>query len=229
MRRRLRLPSPAMIVASLALVIALGGTSYATSKISSKDVRNNSLTGSDIRNSSLTGSDVKNSSLTGSDVKNGSLTKSDLKAGTLDGGEAKPNRWVLVNAAGEIERQSGGFSVTAAYPTGLAGPMDPNRANGNVYIDAGEDLSDNGIVATVVLQNAVDQDGNMNMNGRAPGADANAEFSGEIAVSQCGFPTAGCAPPGTANVNHFVTSPRNADGSVTTDGTRKRFYVQITG
>ncbi len=38
-----------------------------------------------------------------------------------------------------------------------------------------------------------------------------------------------CAPPGTANVNHLVVSPRNSDGSFTTDGARKRFYVVVTG
>ena len=38
-----------------------------------------------------------------------------------------------------------------------------------------------------------------------------------------------CAPPGTGNTNHLVVSPRNSDGSFTTDGARKRFYVVVTG
>lgn len=41
-------------MASIAVFVALGGSSYAAVKISGKDVRNNSLTGKDIRNSSLT-------------------------------------------------------------------------------------------------------------------------------------------------------------------------------
>ncbi|MBJ7331978.1 MAG: hypothetical protein JHC95_18925 [Solirubrobacteraceae bacterium] len=45
-------------------------------------------------------------------------------------------RWVLVNAAGQIEAQSGGFTVQSGYVANPAG------AAGNVYIDAGEDLSE---------------------------------------------------------------------------------------
>jgi len=204
-----------MVIASLALIIALGGTSYAAVTI----------TGANVRNNSLTGIDVKSSSLTGSDVKNGSLTAKDLKAGVI------PNRtrFVLINGAGQIERQSGGFTVTAGYPTGLAAPGDPNRANGNVYINAGEDLTDNGIVATIALQNAVDQNNDGVMGGRAPGADSNPEFSGEISASQCMLSVVTCAPPGTNTNTHFVVSPRNSDGTVTSPNARKRFYVQITG
>lgn len=38
-----------------------------------------------------------------------------------------------------------------------------------------------------------------------------------------------CAPADTNNTNHLVVSPRNSDGSVTSDGARKRFYVVVTG
>lgn len=34
---------------------------------------------------------------------------------------------------------------------------------------------------------------------------------------------------GTGNTNHLVVSPRPSDGSFTTDGARKRFYVVVTG
>ena len=83
-------------------------------------------------------------------------------------------------------------------PTRVLDPAggDPNRANGNVYINAGEDLSDNGITATVALQNTVDQNNDAITNGRAAGADANPEFSGEIAAAMCQPGTVNCAPPG---------------------------------
>ena len=67
------------------------------------------------------------------------------------------------------------------------------------------------------------------MNGRAPGSDVNPEFSGEAATAMCQPGVVNCAPTGTANTNHLVVSPRNSDGSVTGDGTRKRFYVVVTG
>jgi hypothetical protein len=131
-------------------------------------------------------------------------------------------RWALVNAAGEIEAQSGGFTVKSAY-----GP--PAGAVGNVYIDAGEDLSNAAITTTIALQNQVDQDGDGITNGRAPGADANPEFSGEITATRCAIPgVVACAPTGTNTNTHFVVSPRLSDGTVTTAGDRKRFYVTVT-
>jgi hypothetical protein len=55
---RLRI-SPATVIALLALVVALGGTSYAALKITGKDVRDSSLTGRDIKNRSLGAADFK--------------------------------------------------------------------------------------------------------------------------------------------------------------------------
>ena len=180
MRRRLRLPSPSMIVAMVALVVAMGGTSYAALSISGKDVRNNSLTSAD----------VKNRSLKSVDFRRGQLPRGRRGAAGAQGpaGPAGPSRFVLVNERGEIEAQSGGFSVTAAYPvlpnTATNGTDNSMRANGNVYINAGEDLTNKGIVSTIALQNARDLNGDGVTNGRAGGADANPEFSGEITNSR---------------------------------------------
>ncbi len=221
-------PTPATIISVLALVVATGGTSYAALSITGKDVVNQSLTGKDIKNQTVTGKDVRNKSLKAKD-----FADDQLPAGPQGPqGPAGAGRWVLINAAGQIEAQSGGFSVTAGYPTLAATATDPTglRANGNVYINANEPLTNNGVFAVVALQNTVDQNGDLITNGRADAPDANPEFSGEIAVSQCGLPGTACAPPGTGNVNHLVVSPRMSDGSVTsTDTGRKRFYVIVTG
>ncbi len=218
--QRFSKPSPSMFVALAALVVAMGGTSYAAVSITSRDVRNNSLTGADI----------KNSSLTSSDVRNGSLKAADFKAGQLpagakgDKGPAGSGRWALVDASGAIEAQSGGFSVTSGYGANPAG------AAGNVYINANEDLSNNAIVATIALQNQVDQNGDAILNGRAAAANANPEFAGEISATRCAIVSVvACAPSGTNNSNHFVVSPRLSDGQVTDTTNRKRFYVIITG
>ena len=136
-----------------------------------------------------------------------------------------------MNAAGQIEAQSGGFRIANAYPAG--------GANGNVYIESGDkDLSNNGIVATMALQNQVDQNGDAIMNGTAAGPDANPEFAGEISATRCAITgVVACAPMDigvtpnvpTNAVNYFVVSPRNSDGTRTADGTRKRFYVVVSG
>ena len=84
----MRKPTPkyANVTATLALFVALGGTSYAAATISGSDVQNGSLTGADVRNESLKSRDVDNGSLTGSDLKNGSLRAADFKAGDLPAG-----------------------------------------------------------------------------------------------------------------------------------------------
>ena len=221
-------PTPATIISVLALVVATGGTSYAALSITGKDVVNQSLTGKDIKNQTLTGKDVRNKTLKAKD-----FADDQLPAGPQGPqGPAGAGRWVLINAAGQIEAQSGGFSVTAGYPTLAATVTDPTgqRANGNVYLNANEPLTNNGVFAVVALQNTVDQNGDLILNGRADAPDANPEFSGEIAVSQCGLPGTACAPSGTGNINHLVVSPRMSDGTVTsTDTGRKRFYVIVTG
>jgi hypothetical protein len=229
-----RRPSPSMAVSVMALVVASTGTSYAAGLIGSDDIRNNSIQSKDIKDRAIKGRDIKNDVIGSNKIRNGSLKARDFKEGQLPAGAQGPagvGRWALVDASGAIVAQSGGFSVTAAYPT-LA-PMGADaaglRANGNVYVNAGEDLTDNGVLAVVALQNTVDQNGDTVTNGRAPGADANPEFSGEISAAMCQPGVVNCAPPGTGNTNHLVVSPRNSDGTVTTDGARKRFYVVVTG
>ena len=224
-----RRPSPSMAVSIMALVVASTGTSYAAGLIGSDEVRNNSLTTMDIKDRTLKGRDIKNNVIGSNKIRNGSLKSRDFKAGQLPAGAQGPagpagvGRWALVDATGAIIAQSGGFTVTAGYPAA------PAAANGNVYINAGENLSNNGIIATIALQNTVDQNADGIMNGRAPGPDVNPEFSGEAAAAMCQPGVVNCAPAGTNNTNHLVVSPRNSDGSVTSDGARKRFYVVVTG
>jgi hypothetical protein len=222
MKRFLRLPSPAMLVASAALFVALGGTSYAvaTGSIDSREIKDGSIVQKDIKSEGIEGSDIKNGALAARDIKAGSLTADRFAGGQL---AVKP-RWVYVNDQGQIAAQSGGFTVKSAFVANPAG------AAGNVYIDSGEDLSDNAIVASNGLQNQRDANGDGLMNGRAAGEDNNPEFAGEISAIRCAITgVVSCAPPGTNTSTHFVVSPRNSDGTVTTAPQRKGFYVVITG
>lgn len=61
----------ANVTATLALFVALGGSSYAALKITGRDVRDNSLTGRDVR--SLTSADVRDRSLRAKDLAPGVL------------------------------------------------------------------------------------------------------------------------------------------------------------
>jgi hypothetical protein len=77
-RLRLSLPSPALVISIIALIVAMGGTGYAALKLPKNSVGTKQL-----KKNAVTGSKVKNSSLTGSDIKNGSLSGSDLKLSSL--------------------------------------------------------------------------------------------------------------------------------------------------
>jgi hypothetical protein len=68
MKRKLGVPSPAMVIACIALLIALGGTSYAAIKlprnsVGTKQLKKNAVTGPKVKNNAITGAKVLESSL----------------------------------------------------------------------------------------------------------------------------------------------------------------------
>ena len=67
--------SYANVMATLALFVALGGTSYAaaTGSIDSREIKNNTIRGKDIRRGAVQSSDVKNGSLLSGDFRAGEL------------------------------------------------------------------------------------------------------------------------------------------------------------
>jgi hypothetical protein len=83
-------------MATIAVFIALGGSSYAALRITGQNVPKDALTGADIKG--LTGKDVRDNSLTGKDVKaltsadiaNGRLLAEDFAPGELPVGEQDP-------------------------------------------------------------------------------------------------------------------------------------------
>jgi hypothetical protein len=82
--RRL-VPSPAMVVAATALIIAIGGTSYAVTRLPARSVggvnlKNNAVTSAKVANDSLTGADIKESTLQG--VPSGALSGVEIKTAT---------------------------------------------------------------------------------------------------------------------------------------------------
>ena len=60
-------------MSTLAVFIALGGSSYAVTHIGSRDIANNSIRGKDVRNRSLTERDLKRNTLTGRSIRESRL------------------------------------------------------------------------------------------------------------------------------------------------------------
>jgi hypothetical protein len=96
----------ANVMATVAVFIALGGSSYAAIKVTGRDVKDGSLTGADIRNRSLTAADVKDGSLLARSFKPGQLPKGDTGA-QGPRGDTGP--------AGPIAGAAGG-DLTGTYP-----------------------------------------------------------------------------------------------------------------
>ena len=94
-RRWLHVPSPAMIVACVALFIAMGGTSYAAAtlaanSVGTKQIKKNAVTSAKIKSAAVTAAKVKDGTLTGAKVKDGTLTGAKVQDGTLTGARSPP-------------------------------------------------------------------------------------------------------------------------------------------
>jgi hypothetical protein len=80
-----RLPAPAMLVACIALIVAVGGVSYAAGVLPK-----NSVGTAQLKKKAVTGGKLKENAVTGAKVKNGSLLAADFKPGQLPAGEQGP-------------------------------------------------------------------------------------------------------------------------------------------
>ncbi|MDX6539368.1 MAG: hypothetical protein QOI71_978 [Gaiellales bacterium] len=88
MRAWIRLPSPAMSVALIALVVATTGTTYAAVRIGTKQIRDNAVTSAKIRNGGVKNVDLARNSIvtakivasavTGVQIRDGSVGSADL-------------------------------------------------------------------------------------------------------------------------------------------------------
>jgi hypothetical protein len=82
-------PSPAMIVALVALFVAMGGSSYAAVKISARDINKGAVGTRAIANNSIRSGDIHNATVSGIDVKDDSLTNADIDNTNLSALTAK--------------------------------------------------------------------------------------------------------------------------------------------
>jgi len=115
MRRRLRAPSPALVISLIALFVALGGTSYAAitlpkNSVGTKQIKNNAVTASKIKNGTVPNA-----------TKLGGVAAASYTAGAvLPSGQTMTGSW------GDYEAPNNGsefFSVTS-FPHPLPAALD---------------------------------------------------------------------------------------------------------
>jgi hypothetical protein len=82
-----RRPSPAMVVALIALFVSLSGVSYgvATGFIDSREIKNNEVRSLDIRNNEVRTRDLRNNEVRGIDIRNSTINSRDVALNTLTG------------------------------------------------------------------------------------------------------------------------------------------------
>ena len=112
MKRRLRAPSPAMVVALIALFVSLGGSAYAVATIGSDDIINGSIRNRDFKDGTLRGQEAKRDGFGGGGIKEQSLDTSKFKqvpsAAIADG----VTRHAVISNVGATVRSRGTTSST---------------------------------------------------------------------------------------------------------------------
>ncbi|CAN5476245.1 hypothetical protein BH11ACT8_BH11ACT8_06260 [soil metagenome] len=156
------LSSAALIVAILALVTALGGTSYAAKLITGKDIKNNSVAGKDIKNNSLTGKDIKNKSLTAADLKKGTLDDK-LASRRVSASSGPSYEDARSNAKEYVLYKKGPLTVYGKCFTDTSSPDTyasiyiKSSANRSVF-DSDQDNADGGLVDEFLNTNTLEED-----------------------------------------------------------------------
>lgn len=112
-------PSAATAIATLALFVALGGTSYAAVALAP-----NSVGSAQIKPGGVQGSDIADGAVDGDAIKSGSISVADLSKGAMNGLDGKDGAPGAAGPAGP------------AGPAGARGPAGPSGAGGVKLFDS---------------------------------------------------------------------------------------------
>ena len=121
-----RRPSPAMIVALVALFVSLSGVSYgvATGFIDSREIKNNEVRSIDIRNNEVRTRDLRNNDVRGIDIRNSTVQGRDIALNTVTGDDVREDTLqkvpsaLLADSATTADSVSG---LTVIGPTSVEG------------------------------------------------------------------------------------------------------------
>ena len=111
-RKLVRRPSPATVIASLALFVSLSGVSYgvATGFIDSREIRNETIRSKDLRNNSIRTQDLRNNEVRGGDVRNSTITGRDVALNSLGGQDIDESKLGKIGDADSLDGvDSAGF------------------------------------------------------------------------------------------------------------------------
>jgi hypothetical protein len=128
MRNPLRGTSYANVAATLALVVALGGTGYAASTIGTADLKNNAVTSAKIKAGAVKGGDLSDNSVTSAKLKDGSVKAADVSDIAMDD-------LTLINGWTPYDSRGARFGVDASGVVHLSGGvMQGGAFNGQITV-----------------------------------------------------------------------------------------------
>ena len=115
--KRMSTPSPALVIACLALFVALSGVAYAAATVGSSDIVDGSIRNRDFKDGTLRGQEAKRNGFGGGAIKESTLDASQLDAGDLgkvDNAAVADglSRHAVVSGAGALARGRGATSAT---------------------------------------------------------------------------------------------------------------------
>jgi hypothetical protein len=118
-----RRPSPALIVALIALFVSLSGVSYgvATGFIDSREIKNNEVRSLDLRNNEVRTIDLRNNHVRGIDIRNSSVQGRDIGLNTVTGLDVNESTLGKVPSATSADSAStAGFATSAGSVGGFS-------------------------------------------------------------------------------------------------------------
>jgi hypothetical protein len=150
-------PSPALLVAFLALAVALGGTSYAAirlpkNSVASKQLKKASVTRDKVKANAIDGSKVAANSLTGRDINESTLAAVPSAASATTAANANH-----ANAAGAIDRLTYKAATGTVAPADATDPADVKSTHGvaTALCDQGQHVVGGGVRVDDVDNTAV--------------------------------------------------------------------------
>jgi hypothetical protein len=146
LRRR---PSPALVIALIALFVSLSGVAYgvATGSIDSREIKQNTIRSGDLRNNDIRTRDLRNNEVRGLDIRNSTVRGREVALNTLTGDDINESRLDKVPSATSADTAavaaSAASATSAASAQSLNGvrvvPIKHRSGNvaGQVIFDAG--------------------------------------------------------------------------------------------
>jgi hypothetical protein len=223
-----RLPSPALIVASVALVFAIaGGIGYAASKISGSRLKDHSVAGKKLKGHTIGAGKLKDHTLTGRQMKSKSIPGGKLKPDTVTGLQVNESTLGKVPSAAQADNATNANTANNANALGGVGPGGYQHALDWAVVSA------NATGAAVARGNATSA-------GRISAGNYFVSFSHSILgcayVATNGDIADGVGPPGeisveqrsaTASPNDVEVRHYNSAGAQVDYGTGDGFHIIV--